>query len=371
VIEFDFIVVGAGSAGCVMANRLTEDEWTVLLLEAGGPDDDERIHVPRDFEELMGTKFDWAYQTEAEPLLNSRPIAHPRGKVLGGSSSTNATIYIRGNRGDYDGWAKLGNKGWSYQDILPYFKKSEKNRRTGISGEYHGTHGPLAVSDPDPPNIASLAFLSAAVEVGFSRNPDFNGSEQEGAGIFQFTLENGWRMSTATAFLTPDVTRRPNLTVETSAYARQVLIEGGRAAGIEYELGTGPVTTKTARARKEVILCAGAINSPQLLMLSGIGPAQQLKSNGIPVVSDLPGVGTNFQDHIVGFVAYAYKGAPSLPSADGSIEAALFMKTREGLKLPDLQFHFIHRLFGRPPNPDSGYMIVPTLVHPSSRGTVS
>ncbi|WHZ10545.1 MAG: Oxidoreductase, GMC family [Burkholderiaceae bacterium] len=292
--EFDYIVVGAGSAGCVLAARLSEDPATrVLLLEAGPPDSSFWIHLPIGYGKTMWDKrLNWCFETDPDPNMNGRRIYWPRGKTLGGSSSINGLIYIRGQREDYDHWAALGNEGWGYDDLLPYFIKSEGNQR-GAS-VFHGGSGPLRVSDIGAKNELIEAFIAGAGEQGVPRTDDFNGARQEGAGYYQLTTWGGWRCSTAKAYLKP-ARGRANLAVQTDAQAAGLVIENGRAVGVRFRQGGA---MKTARCRAEVLLAAGAIQSPQLLQLSGIGPAALLGQHGIPVARDLPGVGENLQDHL-------------------------------------------------------------------------
>ena len=366
---YDYIIVGAGSAGCVLANRLSHDtKARVLLLEAGGPDTAREIHVPAAFSKLFKTAADWAYFTEEQPRLNNRKLFWPRGKVLGGSSSINAMIYIRGNRRDYDRWAELGAADWNWESIGHFFEHTLLN---------------LSVTSLRTVNPMSTAFVEAAVEAGFARNSDFNDRDQEGFGFYSVTQQKGQRHSAADAFLRPD---RPNITVLTGALASRVLFDGRRARGVEY-IRDG--RTEEARAEREVVLAGGAVNSPQLLMLSGIGPADQLRAHGIDVVAELPGVGENLQDHPVVAVCYraskpvSLANATSLPnvarylvSKSGPLssnvaECGGFVRTRDGLDRPDIQFHFAPGYFL-----DHGFRIVeghgftfgPTLVRPASVG---
>src|SRR5450631_1661955 len=273
-LEFDYVIAGAGSAGCVLANRLSADgRHSVLLLEAGPEDSNWWIHVPLGYGKLFKEEtVNWMYQTEPEPGLNGRSVFQPRGKVLGGSSSINGLLYVRGQHQDYDRWRQQGNIGWGYDDVMPYFKKAE-NQAPGAD-DYHGVGGPLAVSDLGYPDPLSAAFIAAAAETGIPVNPDFNGASQEGAGFFQTTTSRGRRASTAVAYLRP-ARARGNLNVETAALVQRVLFDGRRATGIEYRQAG---TLRTARARREVLVSSGAYNSPQLLQLSGVGPAALLKS---------------------------------------------------------------------------------------------
>ena len=384
---YDYVIVGAGSAGCVLAHRLTEDpKIKVLLLEAGGPDDGREIQIPAAFSKLFKTACDWAYYTEEQPRLNHRRMYWPRGRVLGGSSSINAMIYIRGHRHDYDLWCRLGNARWSYAEVLPYFKKAE-NQERGAS-EYHGAGGPLNVADLRCVNPLSRAFVDACAEVGLPRNSDFNGPEQEGVGMFQVTQKAGKRHSAADAYLRPAL-KRPNLIVHTRAQATRLLLEGTRASGVEY-IRNGAVDR--VRADREVILCGGTINSPQLLMLSGIGPADHLTALEIPVVADLPGVGQNLQDHLLLGVAYECKQPITLaaaetfgnllrymlfktgPLASNVCEAGGFLKTKSDLPAPDLQLNFgpvfyVNHGFTRPTG--HGFSIGPSLIRPRSRGRIA
>jgi choline dehydrogenase len=365
--EYDYIVIGAGSAGCVLANRLTEDgKTTVLLLEAGNPANKPEHQAPLYWAKLWGTEVDWAYFTEAEPYINNRKIYCPRGKALGGSSAINAMVYIRGSRYDYDRWQKLGNLGWSYQDVLPYFKKSE-NQQHGAS-EFHGVDGLLSVTDPIAPSVISHRFVEAAVALGYERNPDFNGAKQEGAGLYQLTIKDGKRHSTAAAFLVP-ILDRPNLTVTTGALVTRLLFEGTRTVGVEY-LHAGTIHQNFVN--QEVILSAGAFDSPKLLMLSGIGNAEHLQTLGIPVVVDLPGVGQNLQDHLS--VTVAYQATHDLqPAPTSNIgEAGLFVHTEGRLDAaPDLQFHFGPVLWWAPPGyvrEGPGFTASVCVTNPESRG---
>jgi choline dehydrogenase len=383
---YDYIIVGAGSAGCTLANRLSEDPQTsVLLLEAGGPDNKQEIHVPAAFSKLFKSPYDWEYYTEEEPNMANRKMYWPRGKALGGSSSINAMIYIRGHRHDYDSWRDAGNEGWGYADVLPYFKKSE-NQEHGPS-EYHGVGGPLNVCDRRYTNPLSYAFVDACKELGIPANPDFNGAQNEGAGVFQTTQKNGARWSAVNAYLKPAL-RRPNVTVRTETQVVRVVVEHGRATGVSY-MQSGQI--ETALAKREVLVCGGAINSPQILMLSGIGPADHLREMGIEVVLDLPGVGENLQDHLVAGAAYYSTKPISLNEAEnlGNLftyllfkrgpltstiaESGAFIKTRDALPAPDIQYHFAPVFFrghGFEPVPGHGFTIGPTLLHPQSRGRI-
>jgi choline dehydrogenase len=386
--SYDYIIVGAGSAGCVLANRLTEDQGAkVLLLEAGSPDKKQEVHIPAAFAKLFKTPLDWNYETEAEPGLNNRKLYWPRGKMLGGSSSLNAMIYMRGAKSDYDHWQNLGNEGWSFSNVVPYFKKAEYQER-GAS-DHHGSSGPLNVADLRNPNPLSKAFVEGGQAIGLKRNDDFNGVTQEGVGLYQITQKNGQRHSTAAAYLKP-VLSRPNLTVVTQVHVTKIDIEKSRAVGVTY-LRNGVL--EQARANREIILSGGAVNSPQLLMLSGIGPADELKRVGIPVVFDLPGVGKNLQDHLQAGVIYACKKpitletAQSLPNVfkyltrrqgpltSNIAEAGGFVKTHPNLPAPDIQFHFAPAYFFRHgfDNPKKGYGMSfgVTVVRPESRGEIT
>ncbi|MUH00156.1 choline dehydrogenase [Scytonema sp. UIC 10036] len=369
MVKYDYIVIGAGSAGCVVANRLTEDEeTTVLLLEAGNPATKPEHQIPVAWPKLWGTEVDWGYFTEEEPYINHRKIYCPRGKVLGGSSSINAMIYIRGSRYDYDCWQELGNVGWSYQDVLPYFKKSE-NQQQGAS-EFHGVDGLLSVTDPLAPGVISHRFVEAAVALGYERNPDFNGLQQHGTGFYQLTVKDGKRHSTAEAFLLP-ILNRPNLTVMTGALVSRLLFDGTRTVGVEYQHNG---TVHQVFVNQEVILSAGAIDSPKLLMLSGIGNAEHLQALDIPVVVDLPGVGQNLQDHPR--VTVAHQATQDLQPAPTSniAEVGLFLHTEGRLDVaPDLQFFFapvlsVHPAYARE---GSGFAAAACLTHPQSHGSVS
>lgn len=367
--EYDYVVIGAGSAGCVVANRLTEDpETAVLLLEAGSPATKPEIQVPVAWTSLLGTEIDWAYWTEPEPYLNGRKILCSRGKVVGGSSSINAMIYIRGNRHDFDHWQALGNPGWSYEDVLPYFKKSE-NQQRGTS-EFHGADGALNVTDPLAPAVTSERFIEAAEQLGYGHSPDFNGAHQEGAGLYQLTIKDGKRHSAAAAFLMP-ILDRPNLTIQANALVTRLLFEEKRTVGVEY-LHEG--TLHQVYVNQEVIVSAGAFDSPKLLMLSGIGNAEDLRSLNIPVVADLPGVGQNLQDHV--HVVVAHRATQDLqPALTSNIaEAGLFLHTEDNLDAaPDLQFFSGPVLWVPPgyPNEGPGFGSTVCLAHPQSRGSVT
>ncbi|GAX44228.1 glucose-methanol-choline oxidoreductase [Tolypothrix sp. NIES-4075] len=367
---YDYIVIGAGSAGCVVANRLTEDpETTVLLLEAGNPDTKPEIHIPLDCTTLLGTEVDWGYFCEPEPYLNNRQIFCPRGKVLGGSSSINFLVYIRGNASDYDRWESLGNPGWSYQDVLPYFKKSEHQQRG--SDAYHGVDGELSVTDVISPAPISQRFVDAAVALGYDYNPDFNGIKQEGVGPIQLTVKDGKRHSTAAAFLVP-ILDRPNLTVQTGALVTRLLFEGTRAVGVEY-LREGML--HQVRVNQEVIVSAGSFDSPKLLMLSGIGDRAKLQAMRIPVVAHLPGVGQNLQDHIL--IPVPYEATVDLHTAttsNGCAEVGLFLHSENNQEAaPDLELIFGPLMWAPPgyPNSGLGFTGLIALVHPENIGSVS
>ena len=352
-MEVDYIVVGAGAAGCVVAARLAEDGGAeVALLEAGPSDEREDVKTPVLFPETFHTEIDWAYTTEPQERLNGRGLFWPRGKVLGGSHSINAMIYLRGHRAVYDAWGEAA-PGWSYDQVLPYFRKSERNERG--ADPFHGADGPMDVSDLRDPNPLTSAWVEAGVDKGYRQIADFNGAEMEGVGWYQVTQREGRRWTTADAFVRPLLGRR-NFTLKTGAHATRVLIENGRAVGVAF-LDQG--TPAEMRARREVILCGGAINSPQLLMLSGVGPAEHLKRAGVTPLVDLPGVGRNLQDHLICFSSWECREPVSLinaPLASSQIhyrhfrrgvltsnhgEGGGFFTTRAGASCPDLQFHFV------------------------------
>jgi choline dehydrogenase len=389
--EFDFIVVGAGSAGCVLANRLSASgRHSVLLLEAGGEDNDPWIHIPLGYgKHFSNPKVNWLYKSEADEKTGSRSIAQPRGKVLGGTSSINGMVYVRGQREDYDEWRDLGNAGWGYADVLPYFRKAEDNQRG--EDEYHGVGGPLSVSDPVDRHPMCEAFFEAAEACGYPRNADINGAMQTGFGYNQLTQRRGRRCSTAVAYLRP-ARKRSNVAVATDAHALRILFSGTRASGIEYLQGG---TRHTAHARVEVILAAGAFGSPQLMQLSGLGPAPLLRDLGIEVVADMPGVGANLQDHYNGRLVFECAEACTL----NDVVASPFRKVREGLRYflmrkgfltmgastatgfvaadggarPDVQIGLVlysTDKFGDTLHPFSGFTLLVRLLKPESRGTV-
>ena len=392
--EFDFVVIGGGAGGCVMAGRLSEDPTvSVCLIEAGGPDTSAFIHAPLGFAATAALGIhNWNYQTVPQPGLNGRRGFQPRGKVLGGSSSVNAMVYTRGNRGDYDHWAGLGNPGWSYADVLPLFKRAENSECFGAN-EYHGTGGPLNVSYLRSPSPINQAFIQACTEQGLPVTPDYNGASQFGCAPAQVTQKNGERWSAAKGYLTPHLARS-NLTVITHAHTQRLLLEGQRAVGAEF-LKDGQ--TQQVRARREVLLCAGAFGSPQLLMLSGIGPAAHLKEHGIPVVHDLPGVGQNLHDHLTTVLIYRtqrkretfgvslaglgaivrgifeWRSKRTGPITSNVAETQGFLFADKTEASPDIQLALCTGIVDdhtRKNHLGHGYTLHVTLVRPKSRGTV-
>ena len=391
--EVDYVIVGAGSAGCVLANRLTANgTHKVALLEAGGKDTNPWIHVPAGFfKNIYNKNITWQWETEPVPGMNNRKLPWPRGRVLGGSSSINGLIYIRGQHEDFDLWAQKGAIGWSFEDCLPYFRKSEKQER----GEdtYHGKDGPLGVTNLRTPHELHDAFERAANEIGIPSNPDFNGAVQEGVGPLQLTVQGRRRSSTAVAYLRPAMSRA-NLRVETNAWAQRVIFEGKRAVGVEFRQHGA---LRTIRARREVLLCGGSINSPQLLQVSGVGPAALLQEVGVDVVHDLPGVGENLQDHVgprvmwkvrpgittfneiyhsyfrraLAGLQYVFTGSGPLMTGAGPM--GMFVKTRPELASPDIQYQFLAGSFDKAGDPmhdfpGCGLSTIPC--RPDSRGWI-
>jgi choline dehydrogenase len=389
---FDYIVVGAGSAGCVLANRLTASgRLRVLLLEAGGHDRHFWIHVPLGYSKLFSdARVNWLYSTEPEPELNDRKVIQPRGKVLGGSSSINGLLYLRGQPQDYDHWRQLGNPGWSFDNVVPYFRKSEDQERG--ADELHGVGGPLSVSNVCEPHPLCEAFIESAQQAGFPRNDDFNGPTQEGAGYFQLTAKNGRRWSTAMGYLR-QAQGRANLAVETNALAARILFERRRAVGVEYRQGDA---VRTARAGREVILCGGAFNSPQLMQLSGLGPQMLLREHGIGVVADLPGVGEDLQDHMQVRIQYRCTEPITMNDVVNSVPRKIvaglryllfrkgllaigagyaggFFRTGPQVATPDVQVHFLifsGETSGAALHPFPGFIASVCQLRPESRGFV-
>jgi choline dehydrogenase len=384
----DYVIVGAGSAGCVLAGRLSEDPAvSVTLLEAGGPDKARNISVPAAFGQLFRTEVDWDFTTEPEAGCDDREMYWPRGKVLGGSSSINAMIYIRGNRLDFDRWRDAGCEGWGYDDVLPYFLRSEGNER-GTS-EFHNGNGQLAVSEQRSPHLLSQAFIEAAAQAGLPLNPDFNGATHDGVGLFQATQRGGRRCSAATAFLKPAAGRQ-NLSVVTGALVTRVVVERGRAVAVE-ALVDG--RRQVFRADREIVLAGGAIGTPQLLLLSGIGPADELGEHGIDVVVDSSNVGRNLQDHISSGASWHTPQPITMVGADKNVkhianyllrhrgpfssvvaEAGGFIRTDPSLAAPDIQLLFAPAMFldhGFTDPPGHGVTIGPYLLTPESRGSIT
>ena len=386
---FDYIVVGAGSAGCVIAHRLIKAGHSVLVLEAGPTDASKFVKMPATFVRVIGTERSWVYETVAQPHANGRKMYVPQGRMNGGGSSLNAMIYIRGAAQDYDAWAEAGCQGWGWKDVLPAFKRAENNMR--FSGEMHGTDGPLHVSDTKYRHPLSLAFLKAAQEAGLPYNDDFNGGTQDGVGFYQTTTINGSRGSTAATYLAA-VMGDPKLTMVNGAHVLRVTLDGGNATGVEYRRNDG--STVKAQANREVVLTAGALASPKLLQVSGIGPGEVLRKIGVPVHTDLPGVGENFQDHLEIIAHGRCKEPISLLGQDKGlkalkhglqwelfktglltsnvVESGGFVDTA-GTGRPDVQFHVLPVLVGdvdRPMPEVHGISIDPCFLRPKSRGRV-